>query len=55
MLRDLRRDAIEFARVSAKGDVSWRTVLHHALVYDPFAVLALNIAARTIGSRSQSK
>ena len=42
MAVDLWRDAVEFARVSARGDVSWRTVLRNAILYDPFAVLALN-------------
>jgi serine O-acetyltransferase len=41
MLRDLYRDAVEFARVSTGGDVSPRTVLRQALLFDPFAVLVL--------------
>jgi serine O-acetyltransferase len=41
MVRDLWRDAVEFARVSTGGDTSWKTVLRQAIVFDPFHVLAL--------------
>ena len=44
MVRDLWRDAVEFTRVSAKGDVSLRSVLRATALQDPFAVLLLTRA-----------